>query len=88
MGEERRDPERRGDELWKNKCKNLNKTGSDLKQLAQSRAWWRVKILCSGRDQENEEDLKFLKTKLMKDSSKIHTKFNILNFLNLQNTSS
>ena len=37
-------------------CKNLNKSCSDLKQLAQSRVRWRVGVvdgLCPGRDQRN-----------------------------------
>ena len=53
MGEERGDSARRGDELRK---ANLNKTRSDLKQLALSRLRWRVGVvdaLCPGRDQGN-----------------------------------
>ena len=40
-------------------CKNLNKTWSDLKQLAQSRVRWRVGVvnaLCPGRCQGNQEE--------------------------------
>ena len=40
-------------------CKNLNKTWSRLKQLAQSRVRWRVGVvdaLCPGRDQANEDE--------------------------------
>ena len=44
-------------ETWRRReCKNLNKTWPDLKQLAQSRARWRVGIvdaLCSDRGQGN-----------------------------------
>ena len=43
------------------RCKNLNKTWSNLKQLAQSRVQWRVGIvdaLCQCRYQGNyEEDI-------------------------------
>ena len=41
-------------EEWE--CKDLNKTSSDMKQLAQSRVRWRVGVidaLCHGRDQGN-----------------------------------
>ena len=41
------------------KCNNLNKTWTDLKQLAQSRVRWRVGVvdaLCPGWDQGREEE--------------------------------
>ena len=47
-------------ETWRptvaRRCKNLNKICSDMKQLTQSRVWWRegvVDALCPGRDQGN-----------------------------------
>ena len=41
---------------WKRECKDLNKTWSDIKLLAQSRVRWRAGVvdeLSPGRDQGN-----------------------------------